>query len=266
MPAVKVKLFQAAKLCLEESNLERKLEHSFASAKLIKQGSLDLTRTESGDLHIGRPEAPRLVEPGSLAKRGFATPSLRLALAHAIAHIEFNAINLAWDAIWHFQDMPEEYYRDWASVAEDETRHFLLLQNYMKDRACNYGDFDAHDGLWTMAENTAGDVLERMAIVPRVLEARGLDVTPPMIRKFRDSGDLEMTKILQTIYQEEIAHVQTGDRWFRFLCQSRGLQPDRTFIELLQKYNLASFKNELNVEARREAGFSQAELDSMVDM
>jgi uncharacterized ferritin-like protein (DUF455 family) len=138
---------------------------------------------------VGRPKKPKLVAPNALPKRGLGTMQGKFSLLHAITHIEFNAINLAWDAIYRFQNMPEEYYRDWLKVAKEETRHFMLLRKHLNEGNYDYGDFDAHDGLWAMAKNTAGDVLHRMAIIPRVLEARGLDVTPAMIDKFLNAGE-----------------------------------------------------------------------------
>ena len=260
---MRTKVFHKARCCLEEKDLDEKLRLSFRFATEVRDGVLDLNYDGPEEISVGRPAKPVLVSPASLSKRGFASEALRLPMAHAIAHIEFNAINLAWDAIWRFREMPEDYYRDWAGVAHDETRHFMLLRNYMKQHGSDYGDFDAHDGLWTMAENTASDVLDRMAIVPRVLEARGLDVTPAMIEKCHQHGDREMAEILGTIYQEEIEHVRIGNRWYNELCKQRGLEPLSTFLKLLRTYNVADRSSHINDQGRKLAGFSSEELDAI---
>ncbi|MFT5132071.1 MAG: uncharacterized ferritin-like protein (DUF455 family), partial [Gammaproteobacteria bacterium] len=182
-------------------------------------------------------------------------------LVHAIAHIEFNAINLAWDAIYHFQQMPEDYYVDWLRVAEDETRHFVLLRTHLNKHAYDYGDFDAHDSLWKMAGLTVDDVLHRMAVVPRVLEARGLDVTPAMINKFTSVNEFKIAETLKIIYREEIEHVRIGNKWFRHVCEQRGLDAENTFIKLIRQYHLDGIRGSINREARKEAGFSERELN-----
>ncbi len=260
---MKTKVFHRARSCLEEKDLDKKLLLSSSYAAEVRDAALDLNYDGPGEISIGRPARPVLVSPSRLSKRGFASQALRVAMAHAIAHIEFNAINLAWDAIWRFRNMPEEYYRDWAGVAHDETRHFMLLRNYLKQNGSDYGDFDAHDGLWTMAENTASDVLDRMAIVPRVLEARGLDVTPAMIEKCHEQGDREMAEILETIYQEEIGHVRIGNHWYSELCKERGLEPLSTFLKLVRTYNVADRSSRINDHGRKLAGFSTEELDAI---
>lgn len=212
----------------------------------------------------GRPERPFLVSPRDLPKRSLHTEDGRRVLMHAIAHIEFNAINLACDAVYRFREMPVEYYRDWLSVAVDEARHFMLLSEYLNSQGCAYGDYPAHDGLWDMALKTRHDVLVRMALVPRVLEARGLDVTPRMIEKLRTAGDTAAVDILEIIYREEIRHVEIGSRWFRYLCEQRGLEPERTFFELVEKYLAGELRGPFNIEARARAGFTQGELSRLM--
>jgi len=175
----------------------------------------------------GRPSKPGLVNPNDLPLRGTGTAEGRLALMHAIAHIEFNAINLAWDVIFRFRDLPKIFFTDWAKVVREETIHFNLIRKYLLEHDCDYGDFDAHDGLWHMAERTKHDSMVRMALVPRVLEARGLDVTPEMIKKFRHAGDKNAVNILEYIYDDEIGHVETGGRWFRYLCNQRDLNDQK---------------------------------------
>ena len=158
-------------------------------------------------------------------RRSPFTPEGRAALLHAIAHIEFNAINLALDAAWRFAGMPRAYYLDWLRVAREEALHFRLLREHLRSLGHDYGDFDAHDGLWAMAEKTRDDVLARMALVPRTLEARGLDATPPMQAKLRRAGDARAVEILDIILRDEIGHVAIGNRWYRWLCARDGLDP-----------------------------------------
>jgi len=194
-----------------------------------------------------------------------------VALIHAIAHIEFNAINLGLDAAVRFQGMPDQsspddpghFYRDWLSVAADEARHFLMLSNRLEELGARYGDLPAHNGLWDMAVKTEHDVLVRMALVPRVLEARGLDVTPAMITKLRQAGDEETVGLLEVILEEEEGHVTIGTRWFRYCCEQRGLEPDDTFDELLNTYFKPPPKGPYNEPARRRAGFSEVELNRL---
>jgi uncharacterized ferritin-like protein (DUF455 family) len=211
----------------------------------------------------GRPPRPELVAPRNLAQRGLDRPEGRVALVHAVAHIEFNAINLAWDAVQRFGGMPQEFAQDWARVADDEARHFAMLRRRLRELDQDYGDFPAHDGLWSMAQATAGDVLARMALVPRVLEARGLDVTPGMIDRLRRAGDDRTADCLVVILREEVEHVAIGSRWFRWLCAERGLSPRETFFRLLQEHLRGGVRCPLNRPARLAAGFDDAELDRL---
>lgn len=207
----------------------------------------------------GRPRRPELVDPARVPRRRLGSPQGRAALLHAVAHIEFNAINLALDACWRFSAMPLDYYRDWLSVAQDEARHFTLLAERLAALDLAYGDLPAHNGLWEAAEKTADDVLVRMALVPRVLEARGLDVTPGMIERLRRVGDEESVAVLEVILREEVRHVAIGTRWFRYLCERRSLDPDRVFPELLRQHGMG-LRPPLNEPAREAAGFSALEL------
>jgi uncharacterized ferritin-like protein (DUF455 family) len=208
----------------------------------------------------GRPARPRLVHPRELPRRGFGSEDGRAAFIHAVAHIEFNAIDLAWDAVYRFRGMPARYYADWVGVAADEARHFDLLRARLREHGCDYGDFDAHNGLWEMAEKTAHDGLARMALVPRVLEARGLDVTPGMIVKLRQLGDEATAAILEVILREEVAHVAAGSRWYRWHCERAGLDPAARFRELLREYAGGVLHRPFNVDARLAAGFDAEEL------
>lgn len=211
----------------------------------------------------GRPLKPELVHPGKVQRRRLGSETGRAVLVHAIAHIEFNAINLALDAAYRFRDFPADYYRDWLSVAWDEVRHFRLLSKRLNDMGFEYGDFPAHNGLWEMAVKTAHDPMIRMALVPRVLEARGLDVTPGMMQRLTAAGDQQTVAILEVILAEEIRHVAIGTRWFHFCCKQRGLEPEATFKQLLAKY-YGKLRGPFNIPARLQAGFSQDELDALV--
>src|SRR6056297_1076726 len=211
----------------------------------------------------GRPDRPVLVAPADLPRRGLGSSAGRVALLHAVAHIEFNAINLALDAALRFAGMPPEFYLDWLSVASDEARHFRLLETRLHEIGAAYGDLPAHNGLWEMAEKTAHDPLVRMALVPRVLEARGLDVTPGMIEKLRNAGDHASVACLEVILEEEVRHVAIGSRWFRYLCEQRGLAPEATFRSLLREHYAGGLRGPFNHEARRDAGFTESELKDL---
>ena len=212
----------------------------------------------------GRPEKPELVDARDVPSRNFNTLKGRLTLVHAITHIEFNAINLALDAVYRFQDMPEQYYMDWIRVAAEEAKHFTLLSDYLESHGMSYGDLPAHNGLWEMAVKTDFDVLVRMALVPRVLEARGLDVTPGMINKLQPTGDTRWIEILQIIFDEEIGHVKIGTHWYRTLCDQRGLAPEQTFLELIEKYMQGAKFGPFETSARLQAGFTREEMQSLM--
>ncbi len=211
----------------------------------------------------GRPARPPLVAPKSLAPRRADTLAGRAALLHAVAHIELNAVDLAADAIWRYAGLPEAYYRDWARVAADEARHYSLLADHLATLGHGYGDFPAHTGLWTMAERTAGDVCARMALVPRVLEARGLDATPPMQARLRAAGDARAAAILQVILDDEVGHVAVGNRWYRWLCDRDGVDPVAHAAVLAQRHGAPRPRGPFNVAARERAGFSAAEIAAL---
>lgn len=208
----------------------------------------------------GRPARPRLIDPVALPRRSPATRAGRAALIHAIVHIEANAIDLALDAVWRFADMPIEFYRDWWRVAREEALHFTLLREHLLTLGHDYGDFDAHDGLWTMARKTADDVTARMALVPRTLEARGLDATPPIQAKLAQAGDHAAVAILDIILRDEIGHVAIGNHWYRWLCARDGLDPLAHYAQLAQRHAAPRLRPPFNTEARRAAGFSADEI------
>lgn len=209
----------------------------------------------------GRPEKPVLVHPRELPRRSFHTTEGRAALLHAITHIEFNAINLALDAVYRFRDCPNDYYNDWLRVADEEARHFVLLSERLQELGYEYGDFDAHNGLWDMALRTAHDVLIRMALVPRVMEARGLDVTPGMIERFAAIDDQRSVDVLNVIMEEEVGHVEIGSRWFHYFCDQRQLPREQTYLDLMQQYAQGRVKPPLHRDARKAAGFTEKELE-----
>jgi uncharacterized ferritin-like protein (DUF455 family) len=217
---------------------------------------------EPGDLP-GRPPRPELVDPRLLERRSMHTAAGRAVLLHALAHIEFNAINLALDALWRFAGMPTTYYADWLRVAAEEAHHFSLLSAHLVKLGYVYGDFTAHDGLWEMARKTAGDVLARMALVPRTLEARGLDASAPIRARLAQAGDQAAAEILDVILRDEIGHVLIGNRWFRYVCEARGLDPHTAYSRLAQQYDAPRLKGPFNFEARRAAGFDAFELAAL---
>lgn len=214
----------------------------------------------------GRPQKPELVSPLQVPRRKLTTDKGRAALIHAVTHIEFNAINLALDAVYRFRDRPAEYYADWLQVATEEALHFSLLRQRLQDLGFDYGDFAAHNGLWEMAVKTDHDVLKRMALVPRVLEARGLDVTPGMMQRLQDIGDGETVAILDIILRDEIGHVAIGTRWFRHACAERNLEPQSTFRDLLTQYMAGRLKGPFHEAARLQAGFTKQEMQELLDL
>jgi uncharacterized ferritin-like protein (DUF455 family) len=247
-------LDDASQKCLATQTLAKNLEGYFESSN-PKSTTLPINIPLPG-----YPDGLHLVAPRELKRRGISTQEGRNVLMHAVAHIEFNAINLALDAAYRFRQQPLDYYRDWISVAADEARHFGLIRDYLNNHDCDYADLPAHNGLWEMAVKTADDVVARMALVPRVLEARGLDVTPKMIERLKSVGDLEAVAILNVIYQDEITHVRIGSDWFSYLCERTDLEPRTNFIRLVKKYFHGELKGPFNIAARLQAGFDENEL------
>lgn len=261
-------LFDHARACIASRDPDEKVALTRQVAALWRAGRCLLARDESAEPIAvpGRPDKPELVHPSRVKRRKLTTPAGQAAFLHALVHIEFNAINLAWDAVYRFRDMPADFYSDWISVAEDEALHYQLLLQRLQETGHAYGDFPAHNGLWEMACKTADDVLLRMALVPRVLEARGLDVTPGMIERLQQAGDARTVAILERILADEIGHVLAGSRWFQFVCRQRGLDPVETFAGLLQQHLPGHNTMPLNTQARRQAGFSREEIDMLDKM
>lgn len=227
---------------------------------LSQSTTLDTARIFSAPANIpGRP-AIKLVPPAQLGLRSVHTLEGRAVLIHALAHIEFNAINLALDVIWRFANMPDKFYYDWLRVAKEECEHFGLLKQHLQTLGFQYGDFSGHDGLWEMAERTQDDVLARLALVPRTLEARGLDASPAVRHKLASGGDPAGAAIIDIILRDEIGHVAIGNHWYRWLCTERGLDPLKTYTELAATYRAPKLKGPFNIEARLAAGFDAAEI------
>lgn len=212
----------------------------------------------------GRPPKPVLVPHTQLTQRSMRTVEGRAALLHALAHIELNAIDLAADIVWRFSDMPDEFYRHWAQVAKEEAYHFSLLRDHLRALGYEYGDFPAHDALWQMAEKTKWDVLARLALVPRTLEARGLDASPAVKAKLVGAGDLRAGEIIDIILRDEIGHVAVGNQWYRWTCGQRGLDPITAYPELARQYGAPRLRGPFNLEARRLAGFDEQELRDLL--
>ena len=215
----------------------------------------------------GRPDRPALVPPMTVPHRSPFTPEGLGALLHAITHIEFNAINLALDAVWRFHGMPVDFYRDWLRVADEEATHFGLLRTHLQSLGLDYGDCPAHDGLWEMCVKTQDDVTARMALVPRTLEARGLDATPLIQTRLRKVGTpaaWRAVEILDVILRDEIGHVAVGNRWYGWLCAQQGLNPLSHFRALSRAHHAPRLKPPFNDAARRAAGFTQQEMDDLL--
>lgn len=258
-------LFSAAEQCLAACAVEDKLRLTRQQAQGWSDGqlSIDSTSEPKPICEPGHPAKPDLVAPGNVPKRGLGSEEGRAALLHAVTHIEFNAINLAWDAVYRFRDMPRHYYSDWVRVADEEAYHFQLLRQRLNDMGYDYGDFSAHSGLWDMAEKTAFDPMVRMALVPRVLEARGLDVTPGIMKRLLGVGDKESVAALEIILRDEVGHVAIGSHWFKYFCDQRGLNIEQTFIELIGQYFAGQLRGPFHHDARIKAGFSEAELRAL---
>ena len=211
----------------------------------------------------GRLPLPALVPPRSLKKRSVNSPLGRAALIHSLAHIEINAVNLALDVVWRFEGLPLAFYQDWIVVAKEEAQHFGLLSAHLQGMGYAYGDFEAHDGLWDMAQRTSGDVLARLALVPRTLEARGLDASPAVRQKLADAGDHAGAEILDVILKDEIGHVAVGNRWYHWLCARLELDPLATYARLAAQHRAPTLRGPFNLHARRAAGFTEPELAAL---
>lgn len=264
LPAMKNFFDQIEQLILtEDLNLKVEGTQQLAQNLSLTEADLEVDNNIIDIPKPGYPKALELVAPRQLKRRGIQTQNGRNILMHAVAHIEFNAINLALDAAYRFRHQPKQYYLDWIGIAADEARHFGLIRDYLNQYDCDYSNLPAHNGLWEMAVDTDYDVLARMALVPRVLEARGLDVTPSMIKKLQGVGDHQAVAILKTIYNDEIGHVEKGSSWFFYHCKLRNLEPKSTFITLVEKHLHGELRGPFNVSARLKAGFDELEMQQL---
>lgn len=241
----------------EKLNQIQALYESFKSHDLTIDSKVDIQHS----CHLpGAPLKPHIVPPRLVEKRSASSEHGKLIFIHALAHIEFSAINLALDIIWRFKDLPDQFYVDWLQIAYEEHIHFNLLNDYLKKFSLMYGSFNAHNSLWEMAERTSHDLIHRLAMIPKTMEARGLDVTPPIIEKFKQQKDDDVAAILEIIYEEEIRHVSIGNIWYRWACEAKKIGPHETYKNLLKVYDIELNYKKLNKEARYKAGFLKEEL------
>ena len=256
-------LFELAERCLFAADIQQKLDLTHQARQMLDEQRLSL-QADSPVLPISNtafPAKPTLLMPRDMPRRRLNTRQGKMAFFHALAHIEFVAIYLAWDIIYRFRGLPDDFYRDWLIIADEEAQHFTLIRNQLLSLGCDYGDLPAHSGLWLHAEGSAGDILSRLAVVPRCMEARGLDVTPGMIDKLQALGDDAGVAILTRIYHDEIGHVERGSYWFNILARQRGLVPEQCYKELILHHYTGKPKGPFNREVRIIAGFSNNEID-----
>lgn len=253
-------LTDAAFRVLTEPDPAEKVRLTFAFARAWRDRAIDIVGDTPPPHRPARPARPQLCRPSDMPKRSKSGLKGRQALVHAIAHIELNAIDLGWDVVARFAtpDLPRAFYDDWVRVAEDEARHFHMLAERLKALGAAYGDLPAHDGLWEAATDTADDLAARLALVPMVLEARGLDTTPATVERLTRNGDAATAAIMAEIGAEEVSHVAAGTKWFEYLCGQWGVDPVGAFRELVATRFKGQIKPPFNVEARDRAGMSRA--------
>ncbi len=252
-----------AGLCLHHTDVDQKLEITHQAKKLSDDNQLSFQSLESA-LSITAtkfPDKPQLLPPRDMPKRSPSSPKGKAAFFHALAHIEFIAIYLAWDILYRFRGLPDKFYQDWLKVADEEAQHFTLLRAHLLEMGVDYGDLPAHHGLWEHAEDTKDDVLARLAIVPRCMEARGLDITPQVIKKFKAIGDQKSVELLTRILEDEVGHVEIGSYWFKLFCEQKGFNHEEKYKELIVKFYNGKPKGPFNRELRIIAGFSNTEIN-----
>lgn len=256
-------IFKIAEACLHQVDIEQKIEKTHYAKKLSDSNQLSFQAYDTvlAVSHTKFPDKPQLLSPRDMPRRRINSATGKVAFFHALAHIEFVAIYLAWDMLYRFRGLPKEFYQDWLRIADEEALHFTLIRKHLLALGADYGDLPAHSGLWDHAEETAEDVLARLAIVPRCMEARGLDITPQMIEKFSSQGDIESVKLLTRILEDEVGHVKIGSYWFKKLCQQKQLNHEQKYIELIKKFYVGKPKGPFNRELRIIAGFTNAEID-----
>jgi uncharacterized ferritin-like protein (DUF455 family) len=259
-------LFALAEQCLASTSVEEKLAVTARAADLLQTERLVIDPAAGGVIPISFvccPVRPMLVDPRELPRRRATSPEGRAALLHAVAHIEFTAIQLAWDLLYRFRGLPMQFYRDWLGVAAEEAVHFGMIRKRLAELGYDYGDFPAHRGLWEVAEDTVHDLAARLALVPRCMEARGLDVTPAMIGKLERVGEHRGADILRRILQDEVGHVLLGTQWFQWICREREIAPEAEYFALLRRFLRGEVRGPYNRELRLAAGFSDSELAQM---
>lgn len=257
-------LFEFAEACLYSAAIDEKLTLTHQAWQLLESGQLELAQDQPvlPIANVRFPDKPELLPPRNMPNRKLTTTEGVIAFFHAIAHVEFVAIYLAWDMLYRFRGMPEQFHTDWLRVADEEAQHFELIRTRLQAMHTDYGDLPAHSGLWDHAKDTADDLLARLAIVPRCMEARGLDVTPALIAKFRQLNDAAAVTLLNRILTDEVGHVERGSYWFKFVCRQQGVEPEARYRDLIKQYYLGNKpKGPFNREMRIIAGFSNAELD-----
>ncbi len=257
-------IFEMAESIFQPNSIAEKLHHTHQAWQMFNEGQLNFAeiREPAAIATVNFPLRPLLLSPKQMPKRPLNSANGIAAFFHAIAHIEFIAIYLAWDILYRFRGLPEQFYQDWLRIADEEAQHFELIQTHLQKLGLDYGDLPAHHGLWEHAVDTADNVLARLALVPRCMEARGLDVTPKMLLKFKTSGDAAGVAILTRILTDEVGHVERGSFWFHYFCQEQGLEPERHYQEMIARYYKGGKpKGPFNRELRIIAGFSNAELD-----
>ncbi len=256
-------LFSALENLLAVAQVDAKLDRVHALAADWREGRIGFSSCDASAPEVtrrGYPARPELVPPQKVPRRSPNSPVGHAALFHAITHIEWSAIDLALDHAYRFREFPAGYYGAWIAVAEEEAKHFAMLRGHLRAMGYDYGDFAAHDGLWRLAVATARDPLARMALIPRLMEARGLDATPPIQQRLEKMGDREGVRLLDVVLEDEVGHVALGDHWFRFLCVQRQLEPEAEFRRLIGAYGAPWPSTPMNEKARLAAGFSAEEL------
>ncbi len=256
-------IYSIAESCLYQGVPEHIIQQTHFARKLSESGKLCFQSNNpvKSIVETRFPNQPQLLPPRDMPKRSFTTVEGKIAFFHSLAHIEFIAIYLAWDILYRFRGLPQQFYLDWLKIADEEAQHFSLIRQHLLSLGADYGDLPAHKGLWEHAEDTAGDVLARLAIIPRCMEARGLDITPQMIDKFNKQGDKDSVQLLSRILNDEIGHVQIGSYWFKMLCQQNNWDHEQKYKELIEQFYIGKPKGPFNRELRMKAGFTIAEID-----
>ncbi|MDD1628194.1 MAG: ferritin-like domain-containing protein, partial [Methylococcaceae bacterium] len=233
-------VFEFAEACLHNSPIDEKLALTHQAWHALENGELSFI-SDQPVMSIAKvkfPDKPILLAPRDMPKRKLGTVEGVAAFFHAIAHVEFVAIYLAWDMLYRFRGMPDQFYQDWLRIADEEAQHFALIRTHLLAMHVAYGDLPAHSGLWDHAKDTADDLLARLAMVPRCMEARGLDVTPALIAKFRQLGDDSSVALLNRILTDEVGHVERGSYWFKYVCEQQGFEPESKYRQLIKQYYL----------------------------